>query len=213
MSGSENSFENKIHLNFEGPPRESIFHKINDFCLSEKSFNEVEKRFEENIDHLLKLDNDRALALVGSIIVENHVDELISSLAPGYKNLIENKDYTFSLKIELAKSLRICPIRFFTYADNIRAIRNQFAHNLKIESFSDIPKEYLRKMHEHVGEACEVTISRDEPDREVFAKMVLYLILILYVYSEHVKKLNNCIRDTDFYKYLSLYCEGLLTKN
>ena len=91
------------------------------------------------LDELFRADatveDDRAVAVLGALLVEDAIDEFLGALMPGYKVLSGNRDFTFAIKIETARSLDICTKRFFNDADQIRSVRNEFAHARHVTTF------------------------------------------------------------------------------
>lgn len=66
---------------------------------------------------------------------------LIAALLPGYgKEFLDgnDRDMTFSLKIKLLRALAVVPRHLIEAADLVRAIRNEFAHNLRVDTLADL---------------------------------------------------------------------------
>ena len=82
--------------------------------------------------------DDRHLAIVTALIVEHGLDALLGSFLPGYDSLAEKTEFTFSTKIGLVQAFAFIPPRILTAANMIRKIRNEFAHDLDMDSFSKL---------------------------------------------------------------------------
>ena len=72
-------------INLEGPPGESLFRRFVSWCLP----SEASKAFQHKIDagimaHVSELDDDRLLVLVGALVIENAIDELLA-LVPDFR--------------------------------------------------------------------------------------------------------------------------------
>ena len=123
-------------INFAGPPGETVFYRILRIAVTEQ--NEISSLNTEMQRHLERMGaqhDDRALALVGGITVENAVFTFLAELLPGHKEL---ERIRFANQIQIARAARLCPTRLFDMADAVRAIRNKFAHDLHIESLNTL---------------------------------------------------------------------------
>jgi hypothetical protein len=85
------------------------------------------------------LKDDRSFVILITTIIEFHTDRLLGIAIPGYeKNLLKDSAITFSIKLNLLKSLNLLPPQIFNLSDCVRKIRNEFAHNVEIDNISDI---------------------------------------------------------------------------
>jgi hypothetical protein len=84
------------------------------------------------------LSDDRLLAIVTALIVEDRIDAALGSFLPRYAKLTDKTEFTFSMKISLCEALAQVPPTLLSAATVIRKIRNEFAHNLDITSFSGV---------------------------------------------------------------------------
>lgn len=82
--------------------------------------------------------DERSFVILMSIVVEYHTDKLLRIIIPGYNKLCEKTEFTFSFKLCLLESLRFIPSHIFRFTDCIRKIRNEFAHNLQIDSLQEL---------------------------------------------------------------------------
>lgn len=137
--------------------------------------------------------DDRAFVLVGALIIENGVDELLYSYVPGFKSIIDNWDFTFSLRIELARALRLVPARLLGGADAIRRVRNDFAHDLKIRSLQDLKSSRLESLTSHLSKFNPQWVEGTN-HRLNFEQLVTLTALGLLLYSRHTQILNSFIR-------------------
>lgn len=101
------------------------------------------------IDKLRSLNDDRALVIVAALFVEKAIDDYLSSLIPDFLKIEDERDMTFSLKIKLASSFKLCHSSFFKCSHKIREIRNEFAHNIEIERINDLDSSYLISLQTH----------------------------------------------------------------
>jgi hypothetical protein len=92
------------------------------------------------------LHDHRLLALVTALIVENRIEVLLEGLCPRFNRLTEIQTFGFSLKIRMLEALSLIPRSITDACHLIREIRNEFAHNLEITCFADMPPKTMRKM-------------------------------------------------------------------
>jgi hypothetical protein len=67
--------------------------------------------------------------LVGHLMIEGLLDALIAKNLSKPNRLIESRNLTFDLKVELALSLGVLPDPHFAAAKALNKIRNQYSHN------------------------------------------------------------------------------------
>jgi len=194
-------------IDIQGSPNESIFYQTKKWCLSEDFVNKLQENIDKTMDEIMALNNDRLLVLVGALWVENAIDEFLSAIIPDFKS-ISDRNFTFSIRIELARAKRLCPSRFFNDADVIRDIRNKFVHNLSCRTFDKLPNASARSqsMRERVSK-YNVDVS-GKNDAEVFRLLVGFVTLAVRIYTEHIKWLNRFIRNKEFYPVFKSFCEA-----
>src|SRR5947209_5205235 len=99
------------------------------------------KALDEALVYLDEAQEERALVIVGALLLEKAVYYLLYAFVPGYKSLNEERDFTFSMKIKLAKAISICPSELLDSINTIRDVRNVFAHDLSTSNLSRILKK------------------------------------------------------------------------
>jgi hypothetical protein len=148
------------------------------------------------------LTDDRLLAIVTALVVEQGVDVLLGSFLPGYKHLAEERDFTISLKIGLAKALGFIPPRILRAATMIRKIRNEFAHDLDIGSFAQLKEDLIRdltrlriEIYRHSG----ADQTKPEPSLvEEYSAIAFFCIAGLDAYRENLAYLRSKIQTPKF---------------
>lgn len=180
-------------LNFEGPEGESLFRRFLVWCLPVGWEPVIQKEIDEVFSHL-RSEDDRAVALVGALVVEDGVNQLVAAHAPGYKDLAAKRDFSFSMRIELARALRLCPSRLLGAADTVRSIRNEFAHKLALRTFDGCKTEYLQSAKDHLKQ-IQPAMASSKSNREIFTSLVSLVYLALRGYSFHVARLSQYIRE------------------
>jgi hypothetical protein len=150
------------------------------------------------------LDDDRLIALVGALIVENSLETYLSASLLGYKKeLSGSKDFFFSWKIAVAKSLRFCPNKILTCADVIRQLRNEFAHNLGIRDFV-----YQKGLDYAFLSIVDETPRKERTMREKFVLLSINTAEALFVYTKDVQLLNSFLRSDSFHSSLLKFAEN-----
>ena len=193
-------------LNIQGPPGKSLFYLPMEWCLSAESQAKIQARIDETMGHV-KADADRLFVLVGALLVENAVDELLAAIMPGYKSLRDKRDVTFSVRIELARALRLCPSRLFDHADLVRRFRNDFTHNLSVDTFAKLAPGRVQSIRDGLSEFNPHEVS-GKSDAEVFKTFVIFLVVALQVCGIHVSRLNEFIRSKELFPVLKPFCEA-----
>jgi hypothetical protein len=90
------------------------------------------------------IDDDRLLAIVAALVVEEKLDHLLRLFLPGYHKL-QSEQFGFAMKIRLLEALKLIPFRFTSAADCIRLIRNEFAHDLEKRRFEQLDQKLLTR--------------------------------------------------------------------
>ena len=150
------------------------------------------------LQQVANLKDDRLLVLIAELLVENAVESYLSEIFPKYnKELGENRDFTFSLKIAIAKGLRFSPSKFFDGADVVRKIRNEFVHNLEIKTFEDLKPKLVNEI-EHILKSYFPKGANDKSLEEKFKSLALFTTVGITSYTKDVRSLNSFLRDDTF---------------
>ncbi len=156
-------------------------------------------------EHLDKND-DRLLVLTAELLLENAIDRYLSELMPSYKkNLNDKKEFTFSLKIAVAKSLKLSPPQFFNSADLIRRIRNQFVHQLEITKFEMLNSKIQKEISDNLLLYIPKEKLAEKTLQERFRSLSLYTFYGMNRQIENVHSLNVFIRDDGFLSNLTKF--------
>jgi len=186
-----------------GPDGESLFRSFGDLGHWGPSKESLEELI-ALVEQLREFDDDRLTVLFGSLVIENAVDALLESAFPGFQRLRENRDFTLSLRIELARALRFIPSKILGSADCIRQVRNDFVHNLAIKTFEDLRPGRLDAMRDWVlnhyrdGEATSV----DKPSR-IFVRLTTMTTISLRLYASMVESLMGSMYSREFHELLA----------
>jgi len=186
---------------------ENLLNKVLPNINTEYAF--ITKEFESINDH-------RSLALVGAMLVENKIDELIKSYIPGFES-ITNKDVTFSFKIELAKAFKLIPSKILNGIEPIRQIRNGFAHKLELKSFEDYnqsqsgsKKNDFKSVKNKLNTMGKFGNSSLESEYKVLVTTLIYALLI---YTEQINTYMEKVKDPKFINDLFKNADTLFMSN
>jgi hypothetical protein len=162
--------------------------------------------------HFRVLQDDRTAVVVGALLVENSIERFLTASVPNLKVIKENKDFTFSLKIDVARSLNICSNRVFTQADLVRKIRNEFAHDLKVDQFRKIkkPAKLLNSFRDYEKWINPKRLPKKRRDRDslIFQELVSHICITLLIYSLHFKWVKDYVKTKAFRTHLKKYCKS-----
>jgi len=103
-------------LDFDCEKGEAVFYKPIYEIITKLEFSKIIDEHQSYLKRLALLNDDRLYALVANLLVENIIDNYLAEIMPKYKKseLAKKNDFTFSLKIDVAKELRFCPQKFLT---------------------------------------------------------------------------------------------------
>lgn len=191
-------------INIEGPSGESVFRRLISWCVQPEASGKFQQRIDEILGRVEELDDDRLLVLVGALIVENAVDELLAAIMPGYASLQDKRDFSFSTRIEVARALRLIPSRILNCADFIRSLRNDFVHDLSVEKLDALEPSRIQSMRDRLSSFIAEMV---EAEAEAFRKLVLWTAVALYGYTMHVSRLNDFIRSDELGESLKAFLE------
>ena len=157
------------------------------------------------------LNDDRLLAIVTALIVEDRIDAALGSFLPKYQKLAESTDFTFSMKIALCEALGQIPSSILTAATIIRKFRNEFAHNLGITSFGEIKQPLLQaamtlRAAVYGAVADELRNPKDSLVEE-YKGLAFFCISGLEAYRQNMAYLAKYISTPEFAESLYKKCE------
>jgi hypothetical protein len=156
------------------------------------------------------LQDDRLLALITALIVEDRVDAALRSFLPRYQRLIKYSEFTFSMKIAVAEALGQIPPKILSAATVVRKIRNAFAHNLEIESLNALKADLiadLRNLRAAVYGVLGADQKRPLPSLlEEYKALAFFCIAGLDAYHENLQYLRACMETPEFIDSLYRKC-------
>ena len=132
-----NNSRNATPFKGSGEKGQSLFHTfiIN---IAEKELKYINDNYSRLLSFLGQTKEDRLVAIVGYLFIEEAVDNLLRAYIPKY-NLLEDNKISFWVKLSLAHSLTLIPKHLLNAVEGIRIIRNEFAHELHKNTFDSLP--------------------------------------------------------------------------
>ncbi len=184
-------------INIEGEKGESLFRRPVIWFI-EGDFQRIKEQYESYQKLIEGAKEERLLAIIGALSMEEALDLFLGSYLPDYSNLEENRDFSLSMKIDLAHSLRLIPKHILNTADLIRSVRNKFAHNLNIICFGALD----RGTKDSLGQKYRVFFPDDVDTgltvKDMFVSIVEAVIVGLAIYASHLRAAKEFIHSEDF---------------
>ena len=166
------------------------------------------KALDETLEHLEKAPEERALVLVGAMLLERAIDELLSAYMPGWEELSKGRDFSFSMKIKLASAANICPPDLLKSADVVREIRNAFAHELSVSDLSRVLKNkrnLTETLRSRISQYVEIDIGYEIVG---FKILIGQLVEQFYYYRLQAWLINEFVRSEHLLPALQSYCKS-----
>ena len=204
-------------INGGGIPGESIFWRFVPEITpneAETYVNLLQQWQDEYRRHYEELKDDRAIVVVEALCIEDCLDKMIEAIFPRSKEILENKDFSFSLKIDLIRAYNVIPNRILDDCDTIRQMRNDFAHELSLKTFSDWDiyiskkkkagskrqtfKDVINRAIKVYGNYYDLRASY----RVRFEDFAAPVIMSLLLYVTHVQAMRKFMDSEDFMKTL-----------
>lgn len=183
-------------IDITGPEGESLLWETKSWLVSGR-LDGFQKRLDETWYHYRDVADERLLALVGALCVENAVDKAIAAFAPGFSSLVGDHDFTFSVKVKMLRSLKVLPSRVLTACDLVREIRNKFAHNLELKSLADLGPKHLKGLHAQTEAFNPAGRDKSEHARQ-FRDIVGFIIMALMIYETQLGSLREFVSLEEF---------------
>lgn len=188
-------------LNIEGPLGGSILRRPLVWLLPLDRMAEFQGELDNYWAHYKDLADERAVVLVGALCVEDCLDRMINAFFPASMVLHENRDFSFSLKIDLVHACKLIPSRILHHCDLVRKLRNDFAHNLQLQTLSDWGDEKFQAVNQAIltyDQSYDVSLS----PRKRFEDLVAFVCVALRIYTTHVESMRAFLDTADFMKSL-----------
>jgi hypothetical protein len=160
----------------------------------------------EFFQRIEKSGDDRSYAILSAIIVEHHVVRMLKLVMPRFDDFAKSHELSFSMKLDLLESIRLIPEHLVVCADTVRSVRNEFAHDLDIESLDGIrqsTKDKLKSAFNSIPDIEKIsgTVGR-KTVRETLSWVVQCAVIGVRIYESNVKLLMESIRSETFLRQL-----------
>lgn len=212
-----NTEDNNTGL-FDGEKGESLFTRP--FMMSPSRQTDHNTEMPELFEKIKKESgNDRSFVITTSLVIEHNIDRFLQILIPGYDGeLIDIKDYRrdleFGLKIRLMKALKIIPKNILDCVDCVKNVRNDFAHDLDIDSLELISETNKKRLETYYRQSNRYKYydryyKNSEPKsiRDSFHAVSYVAALGIRSYESNIITLREIIQSGKFLEKLELYNE------
>lgn len=192
-----------VPIDLSGNKGETLFWDVYVYAETlKKSIGDAQKEFELIRSEFVVIKDDRSRAIVAAMIIEQKIDQLLSTYIPSYKKLESIKEFSFSFKIEMALSLKILPSKILNSIDPLRKIRNKFAHQLSIKSFEQYVKlqnkEKIKDFNNVLNKIKTFGKFHDSGPKENHELLTTSICYALLFYTEQLKVYSKVIREQKF---------------
>ena len=195
-------------INIEGKKGGSLFHHPS-IWVFEKDVKRISDQYESYQKFLEGTKEERLLALIGALSMEEALDLFLGAYLPDYSRLEESRDFSLSMKIDLAHSLRLIPTHILHTADLVRAIRNKFAHDLSIDCFDSLDNnKFKNKLRVRFKELFPDNTNTSLAIKDMFISIVEAVILGLGIYASHLMAAKEYIYSDAFLKEFDKRIKG-----
>lgn len=189
-----------------GPEAETLFWHAKSWLVA-GSTNAIQSYMDETWAYYRDVADDRLLALVSALCIENAIDALLEAIGPGFGQYRDDLEIRLSVKIKMARALQLLPSKVLNACDLARGIRNDFAHHLDYKQFGDLGEKRLRQLAPCV--AAFNTATRAPGDsQKLFKDLVGFVLLALRVYTEQVAQLRKYLATAAFRESFKKWAEG-----
>ena len=187
-------------IDIEGPAGETLFWQLKEWLIRDRE-DAIQQRLNDLWAHYKDDQDERLLALVGALCIEAALDNLLSGFAPRY-----DVDVPFGLKVSIARALCLIPSKILNSCDLVRAIRNDFAHNLDVSQFRELNRKRLDKLGPYVR--LFNTRERDWKDwPALYRDMIGFTATGLTAYALQIEALRDYLGTDEFKKQFKEHVE------
>lgn len=182
----------------QGPQGESLFHMpLSNVAADTRDVMEL-------IGRMQTYGDARSKALLAALVSEGTINAVLREVMPRYESVLEkDNNCTHSIKIKMLAALNLIPHHLTRAADMVREVRNEFAHNLAIDSLADLPEKITRKLfHYYTERHIDPPEKRNDLDY-VFDIVAYGATAGIAAYRVALRDLNEAIRDPAFEQRLS----------
>lgn len=114
---------------YSGEKGKSLFIEQFDFWKHIEWNNDMPEYFQR----LNKIEDERSFVILSASLLEYQIDKFLKAFIPKYKVLVND-----NTKLRIIEAFNLIPNQFVQMSDNVRNIRNKFAHSLQIDNFQQL---------------------------------------------------------------------------
>ena len=177
-----------------GEKGQSLFHTFI-IQVAEKELGLMNDNYARHLSYLSKAKDDRLLAIVGALAVEEALDSLLRAYIPKYEIL----DINMRTKTNLARSLTLIPAHLLEAVDAIREIRNEFAHYLQKDDFNFLTKKRKDRLIKIFKELHPNNDVNSYSTSGMFSTTISGLLVCFGAYASNLKLAKEYIYSDDFF--------------
>lgn len=190
-------------VNIEGVEGETLFWHLKEWLVVEHT-EDIQAHLDTMWQHYKDVTDERLMALVGALCIETSLDVLLGNFIENYELLRTDSDFTFSIKIKIARSMCLIPNKILNSCGLTRQVRNEFAHNLEISCFNHLEAKYSGKFEPYVREFN--VRDRDWSDLvSLYRDLVSFTIAALTAYSFQLRALKSYLKTNSFREHFRDY--------
>jgi len=189
-------------IKLEGPRGEGLVSHPVDFVMRSTSIEALQARIAELLGHVSDLEDDRLLALLGALVLENALDGLLRAVLPRFGLIESSRDFSLANKTELAKAMDLIPGRILSSVDAVRGVRNDFAHHLDLKRLEDLEPKRLEAVRLRLREYGEHYVADAPTGAQLLQRLVEFTAVGLIVYTRHMEVFNRGVRNSGFWRQL-----------
>lgn len=183
---------------FDGEPGESIFVKP---YMTISSLHENNQAIPPLFQLMEKSGDDRSFTIITLSIIDSQLDKMLQTIMPDCDKL-EDNDLTVGFKINILISLKLIPRRILQCADCIRKIRNEFAHEFKLQSLEEIDQKNKDRLKIAYSKFYNEPDLKTKTMHELFKQVAFVAIVGLNAYQENLSLFRETIQSKKFQKEL-----------
>ena len=165
---------------------------------------DIEDRFKPDgmlstLNRMKNYGDERSKVLLAALASEAVMGKVLETLMPQYWQVFDKKwDMSFAAKTKVLEAFAIVPKHITEAANVVRAIRNEFAHDLTVEKLGDLDNKFKKKMQDYYERREFDPKDKHDDLGHVFESIALIATVGLSTYLPLVRDLKEAIRDPAF---------------
>jgi hypothetical protein len=136
------------------------------------------KLSEQWLEMMQTIPSPLTLVITTHLMTEYGINYLISSNCVNHKQILDDRNYTFSIKLNIIYALGLIPEDLYQNIKKLNILRNKFAHSLKVDfrdvdlSYEDPERNQNLNLHKKKWE--------DEPDNEDVLNILTWISIFTF---------------------------------